>query len=398
MDAWESSRSNAAWCEVSRRMAHARQGHHGFSRALCALTLASFSGACAGTVGPGAPRDAAVDRAITVVDAPTADGPSNQGPVAMYREILRQIRVAACQRAQRCQYRRAPTFNLCMAGPERFEVEPDPPRLAMQLAGLERGELTLNPSALGACLDAISRSCERDFTVRDVAVPACVNFVRGSAAAGAPCVATEVCAPGLRCRITEGDGGTGCPGTCVPTVAGDSCSGTACGTLSCVFDRCVDTPLLPPREGDNRCGGNVTTPGYVTCPPGRVCTRGVEVNFYCQRPPCDPPCGPDAVCDYETRRCLDTELLGPGAACGSMGRVCDPRRGLQCDANRRCAPAVEAGGACRGADCAAGLTCIDSVCRRPSGTAADGAPCSFDGDCVSGACYLSSCRSAGCFR
>lgn len=379
-------------------MVQARERHNGSDTVLRALALASFAGACAGSAGLSAPRDAAVDRTSAVVDAPTADGPRDPASVAMYREILRRVRLAACQRAQRCGTSIAPTVNLCVASLQRFGVEPDPPRLAMQLAGLARGELTLNPSVLGACLDAMTRSCDIDFVVGDVAAPACLNFVHGSAVAGAPCVATEGCAPGLRCRIAVGDGGTGCPGICVPIAAGDPCAGSACGTLSCgINGRCVETPLLPPREGDNRCGANVVSAGYVTCPAGQVCTRGVEATFYCRPPTCDPPCGPDAVCDFATRRCLDAELLGPGAACGAMRQACDPRRGLRCDANDRCAPRVEAGGACQGDDCAPGLTCLALACRPPGGTIAVGANCFFDGDCASGACVDRVCRGAGCF-
>lgn len=69
----------------------------------------------------------------------------------------------------------------------RFAVEPDPPRLAMQLAALARGDLSFDPSALAPCLDALARSRDDDPVVGDVAAPACRSLLHGRIAVGAPC-------------------------------------------------------------------------------------------------------------------------------------------------------------------------------------------------------------------
>ncbi len=386
---------------------------------LRAWALAVLSVGCTGTATSVVARDAATDEGgasvdvaaadvgVAPVDVAVADAPTSDvfvaidagGVVATYREMLQRIRLAACQRAQRCSTSVEATVNLCIAGPRLFAVEPDPPRLAAQLAGLERGDLSLDTSSFGRCLDAIARTCDVDYVVGDVAAPACLDFVHGRGAAGASCTATHECSAGLRCRITPRDGGVECPGVCAPPAVGDPCRGSACGTLQCNSSRlCVDAPFLPPGGGDNRCGGTFVggTWSYLTCPAGRACVRGIEATFYCQPLICETPCGPDAACDYLTRRCLDAELLGPGADCSANRQACDARRGLRCDASNRCAPQVAEGGACQADECAVGLLCVQGACRRPRGTTAPGVFCTYDAECASGACVDRACTASGC--
>jgi hypothetical protein len=351
----------------------------------------------------GAPTpDAAVGDASAVVDVVAADAspPADAAGAAGYRDALRRIRLAACQRAQRCGNAVDPTLNLCLTSAWRFAVEPDAPRLALLLAGIADGSMTFDPAGLDGCLDAIGRSCDRHLALNDVAAPACRNLVHGRAAAGAACRASEECAAGLRCRIADSDAGTGCAGVCAPPAVGERCRDSVCGTLQCDSSgRCVNAPLTAPNAVGNDCGLSVNEPerGYITCRAGQVCVFGVQTNYYCGAPRCDPPCGADAICDYESRRCLDAELLGPGADCSASGSVCDPRRGLRCDGSHRCASYVAEGGACQVGECAAGLECRALVCRRPATGLPAGAACGVDGACASGVCYDRACAAAGCF-
>ncbi|MDB4931725.1 MAG: hypothetical protein JWM10_4209 [Myxococcaceae bacterium] len=378
------------------------------SRRLWCAALAVVALGCTETAAPGSALDAAADRGAPTVDVVADDagamtdvtdgGADASAAVAAYREMLRRIRVAACERAQQCGTAVDATTSLCVAGAWRFDVEPDPPRLAFLLAGIEAGRLTLEPSLLDGCLDAIGRRCEHG-TLGDVAASACRAIVHGRVASGAACHASEECTAGLRCLVGAGDGGAGCPGVCAAPVMNAPCWSSVCGTLQCDFSgRCVSAPLLPPGDG-SQCG-LVTLPpvrAYVTCPAGRVCVNTIQTNYVCFPPRCNLPCGPDATCDYDLMRCLDAELLGPGADCSANRRACDPRRGLRCDPSDRCAPRVAEGGACQADECAVGLACVEHACVRQFGMVAAGGPCGRDRDCANGACVQRRCAESGCF-
>lgn len=335
--------------------------------------------------------------------APRADGPPSDGPSMTYLAALRSIRVAACERAQRCSTATDPTVDLCVAGTYRFAFEPNATRLARQLALLDAGMVTFDPTAIDACLDAIARSCERDSLIQDVAAPACSNLLHGRASTGASCQGTEDCAVGLRCRVdVPGDGGPGCPGACVVPVEGDFCLDASCGTLQCSLsgNRCVRAPFGEPRPRGMPCGalrGSDGAVGYYGCAAGSTCLRGPETTYYCLPPTCATPCRHDQACQYPSGACLTYTLLGVGGACSAPQTVCDPGLGLQCDATGRCAPRATEGGACTSDEaCARGLVCVASVCRRRT-LQATGGPCFNDDGCESGACAANRCLAPRCW-
>lgn len=337
---------------------------------------------------------------VPIADAtPLTDGPPSDGPSATYLAALRRIRVAACERAQRCSTARDLTVDLCVAGSYRFVFEPVAPRLARQRSLLEAGTLTFDPAAVDVCLDAIARSCEVDFVVGDHAGPACANLLHGRAAMGASCQGTEDCTAGLRCRTAPpNDGGPGCPGVCVAPVARDYCLEGSCGTFQCNGHSCVSAPFEGTRGRGEQCGGIWSADGstrYFSCAAGTSCQRGVEASFYCLPITCPTPCAHDQRCDYATQRCVTPTLLGAGADCAAAGSACDPRLGLRCAAGR-CAPRVMEGGACEYDDCAAGLTCLGGACRRRAPLPA-GAACTEDAVCESGLCVGFLCTNPTCW-
>ena len=337
---------------------------------------------------------------VPIADAtPRTDGPPSDGPSATYLAALRRIRVAACERAQRCSTARDLTVDLCVAGSSRFVFEPVAPRLARQLSLLEAGALTFDPAAVDVCLDAIARSCEVDFVVGDQAGPACANLLHGRAAMGASCQGTEDCTAGLRCRTAPpNDGGPGCPGVCVAPVARDYCLEGSCGTFQCNTHFCVSAPFDGTSDVSQPCGGIVNADGgtrYASCAAGSSCQRGIEATFYCLQTRCPTPCAHDERCDYPTRRCVALTLLGAGADCAVAGATCDPRRGLRCVAGR-CVPRATDGEACGGHDCAAGLSCIRGVCLR-HGPLPAGAACTEDAVCESGLCVGFLCTNPTCW-
>ncbi|MEZ4405289.1 MAG: hypothetical protein R3A52_02180 [Polyangiales bacterium] len=349
--------------------------------------LALLVAACTREATPGGGSDAAV-----MTDAT---------PQERYVEALTTLRRAACERQLRCSAEQSPTvistLNLCIANARRFDVEPSAARRAMQLDALARGELTYDPDALGPCLDALARTCPRDPYLGDVAVSACTNLLHGRAMVGEVCRAREACAPGLRCVALAADAGAVCEGRCASVTAAEGCRTQPCGTLGCGLNGpCASAPLLPPRDGG--CGSSMNgAGGYVTCPSDQVCRLTIEVLSLCGPRACDPPCGPDAYCDFNQRRCLDAELLGEGAECGEGRPPCDPRRGLFCDDGGRCAARYGEGHACTRDACAAGLTCRAGACRRAVITAPEEGDCDVNDDCESRACVDHRCASTECF-
>jgi hypothetical protein len=340
---------------------------------------------------------------VVTDSAPRTDGPPSDGSSMTYLAALRSIRVAACERAQRCSTATDLTVELCVAGTYRFAFEPAAPRLARQLALLDAGMLSFDPTAIDACLDAIARSCERDSITQDVAAPACSNFLHGRGSTGASCQGTEDCAVGLRCRVdVPGDGGPGCPGVCLAPVEGDFCLDASCGTLQCSLanNYCVRIPFGEVRPRGMPCGARRGTDGivrYYGCAAGLTCLRGPETTYYCLPLTCTTPCRNDQACEYPSGVCRTYTLLGAGADCSAPQTVCDPGLGLRCDATRRCAPRVSEGGACTGDEvCTRGLVCVAGVCRRRA-LQPTGGPCFGDEWCESGACAANRCLAPRCW-
>lgn len=220
----------------------------------------------------------------------------------------------------------------------------------------------------------------------------CPHFCRGYLPLGAACDGfTRRCDPGAAACAPSDAGGN----TCQPRKAPDAgCAvWSECGDgLACLAGWC--TPLSAgPGES---CG---LRNGYPTCPEEYFCRQGPTSGGTPSPGTCERKAGLGGTCTgpgscLPSLRCSTLLTTGTCLVRAARGEGCaawdDCQDGLWCaDATQRCEPLPGPGGDCSfeasGYRCATGSTCHFGATRCVAQQAV-GAPCSYDGECLSNDC------------
>jgi len=269
-------------------------------------------------------------------------------------------------------------------------------------AAIEAGKIVYDADAAGACLAGLAETPCLAEQPSDATLASCLSALKGTLAAGEPCVGTFECAEGI-CPAVTGDR---CPTVCPSVVhRNETCSllgGPDCNIregLRCSFGRCV----LPTEKG-SACEDNFG------CQSGLVCVTNICVPLRGDQQGCsrDSSCQPGLFCALggdEGGRC--EVRLDVGAACGGQDaedtnaalRHVQCKDGLICALAELRADGTSVGGVCAeprdiGGDCTVrpmgvqvfetgckvGLVCNGGKCEKPPTT---GAACVEGYTCLS---------------
>ncbi len=336
------------------------------------------------------------------------------------------LATAQCWRDERCLAIDPTQFDYCLT---RYESVCD------QLAytrGVHEGRLQFLSGKAGECLNGLnSGSCSQ--------MPgACAVVFSGLVAPDAGCILPEECDNSGYCFEYD----YACPHHCRPFLPmGASCDGFSlrckpdeswCGSLDGGYQyNCW------PFVADG-----LACPSYESCRPGSVCNNGTCVQqtadagetcgvnggypyctdeYFCRQdlgqttpPPgiCERKGGVGELCNgyyacLPSLRCTSTYQTGTCAAKGKVGDACsnftDCEDGLFCDPpSSKCAVLPEDGGDCTDHGsfytCHVGYFCDFNAPNQQyvcTPLAADGLPCSYDGECLSNSCQYATLPDGG---
>lgn len=291
--------------------------------------------------------------------------------------------------------------------------------IADLLASIRAGRVRLDGAAAQRCLARLATTCALDASLEG----ACREAFIGTLAEGVGCWRTQECVPSAWCD--HGAAGA-CPGVCRPRLPpGGACaSAKQCRvevgmSADCVEGRCVNLGAGTP-VGENQACGPTQGAGandwlQIDCAAGLACFTNLTPRALCRRPLAEgTPCVDGDVCargtlcttsaGTTTRSCRRVNVASlEGDACeATSGVVCNPLRGLSCDAATTACVRVgdgAAGGECEPGDlrvgCDAGLFC-EPATRRCVARRAVGMACARDAECRSNECADGRCLERVC--
>jgi hypothetical protein len=189
-------------------------------------------------------------------------------------------------------------------------------------SGVTAGRVSIDAAKLAACEEAAvagaaTLSNQRSLTDLAEAFEACRGVTTGSQPAGAECIGTMECAPGLVCSQMK------CQ---TPGAEGDKCFPVIEMTMAVVDSSCADN--LYCDVGDNVCRPRVAK--GAACVLSDECAQGLQ----CRNKTCTP-----AAPSKAGEECDDTRDCPAGHFCTIGGGKCEPLRadGESCLSNTECA-------------------------------------------------------------
>jgi hypothetical protein len=268
------------------------------------------------------------------------------------------------------------------------------------VAAVGAGRVFYNGSNVKACYDAFANdTCDQTDENGRARIPACGVYFTGTVAGGDACILDQEC---ISQQCSGGDSGVSCVrGTCVgdtppavlePIAVGMPCVGEQPCTAGAYCDTTTDVCTVFKTNGE-ACTGS-TECGY-----GLACAGPSGARVCQPLPALGQPCRLDLPCRDEGQTCNSTTMTCQQV--GVAGAACTS--GLQCSPYYRCnfTTSMCTKGPSLGESCSTGTGCFDAGthCSSTSLTCvpleADGAPCSFDGECASDRCDVntSTCSS-----
>jgi hypothetical protein len=313
-----------------------------------------------------------------------ACGGGGGGSVSL-QDVPERFEEAVCQNAVACGS--APDLATCRA--TTFFDDGD---VAELQAAIDRGTVTYDGDAAGACIDALTdSSCTWSdaFSGDGEAPDVCANAVRGSVAAGGACLIDEECVGGsageAECVPADACTMACCMGTCVaegdggvtPIAEGQPCD--AFGEVPC--DDGLYCKRTSPDADTGTCTAQVTSGAcdeFDACAPPLFCNIDFATGMgECYRPAaegatCDPEVflaacdrfdnycdaadttckkrkAPGEPCDIEIDNCVEYAWCNGGtcAAFPGEGQPCSGPQGDDCLGDLDCESSGTGSGTCR---------------------------------------------------
>lgn len=293
---------------------------------------------------------------------------SSLTPREAMEQFCQSLNEARLAQAERCGFAQA-------------DISPcDGPAWTRSHERLERGQISFDGSAAGACLQSARNRCgDRDSP--------CDHVLRGAVPPGGTCGSRDDCAEDGFCEME-----LACPGKCVAYPrAGERCEGhgPCAGAAWCGRDGFCHSLV----EEGGRCTADLGTETVSSdselddvCDLGLVCEAGACVP--------EPPKLVDG--DRPVAYGAEEDSCGNGGSIAWSISVMECGEGLYCDpSSHRCRAPLEAGRFCFASfECLRGLTCEGRTCMP---LAKPGDACTSEmGRCAGGAlfCWQGQCRAA----
>jgi hypothetical protein len=278
-------------------------------------------------------------------------------------QFQQQAKGATCERLVRCNM--MPDVASCDA------TIPTDRGIVQSVAAVNAGELSYDPAAGRACVDAISaHKCEGGYSLPLALREICDKVFGSRKAEGEPCFDAAEC-QGLDAVCEGSCPDRCCSGTC-RLAGGTGALGAPCGPMSpcapdllCRQDEMTMMDTCQAKLGPGESCGDTSDciEGHGCDPATNTCFRQADSNAACNPALAAPGCAAvGEYCDAMAQKCLP--LPGAGEACVTNGSVADA-----------CAPYAT----CMGGSCAllpsAGQSCLNGACLGLLECDEDGSTC-----------------------